>query len=342
MKKNNRPQPDHSLNNQGVSRQDIAPEEEDAYTEDEMATRIPAISDIVFKYVFGAEESTEILKSFVNAVLKDSGFPEIETLSISNPFNIKTYIDDKPSIIDTRATDNKGDKYNVEVQVRTQADFQERSLYYWAKAYADQLTEGREFGFLNRVTSISLLNFRLFPDHIPFHSCFMLRENENTEYALSLDCIMHYLELPKFDGKPESEVRRWLYFLEHIDEEDDTLKVLLEKNTLFKAAERRYKYFLSDEKARAAYQARSMFLHDQASFIANARREGLAEGRAEGMKRGKEEGRAAGREEGRKEGIGQGRHQQAVLTAMELKDMGLSVEQIIDATGLAEEEIRGL
>ena len=37
------------------------------YTEDEMALRIPLLSDIVFKYIFGSEQSTEILKTFINA-----------------------------------------------------------------------------------------------------------------------------------------------------------------------------------------------------------------------------------------------------------------------------------
>ena len=42
-----------------------------AYSEDDMAMRIRAVSDIVFKYIFGTEESTELLKGFVNAVLLD-------------------------------------------------------------------------------------------------------------------------------------------------------------------------------------------------------------------------------------------------------------------------------
>ena len=47
-------------------------------------------SDIFFKYLFGVEEHKPILMDFINAVLKDSGFPLITDLEIKNPFNFKT------------------------------------------------------------------------------------------------------------------------------------------------------------------------------------------------------------------------------------------------------------
>jgi hypothetical protein len=123
---------------------DVAASDAESYNED-MSLRISALSDIVFKYIFGTEKSTEVLKSFINAVQKDRGFPEIDTLEICNPINEKTLLDDKISIIDIKAKDLKGDWYIVEVQIRNQPFFQERSLYYWARTYADQLPEGREY-----------------------------------------------------------------------------------------------------------------------------------------------------------------------------------------------------
>ncbi len=58
--------------------------------------------------------------------------------------------------------------------------------------------------------------------------------------------------------------------------------------------------------------------------VKEARREGLAEGEAKGRTAGLAEGEAKGRRE----------------TAKNLKAMGLSVEQIIFATGLSYEEIQ--
>jgi len=265
-----------------------------AYTEEDMARGVPILSDIVFKYIFGTTESAEILKTFINAVLTDAGFPEIAAVSVVNPFN-------------------------VEVQVRTQADYQERSLYYWAKSYSDQLTDGELYGILKKVISISILNFRLFPDHIPYHSCFMLRENSSPEYALTDDCVMHYLEVPKLLGKPEKEIEKWLYFIQYGDKEDETVKVLIDNDKMLQAAKQRYEYFIADERARIAYQQRSMFLHDQANYIHTARLKGLAEGR----------------EEGREEGA----RRKALETARRLLDRGMEKEEIAEITGLPPEEL---
>ena len=166
----------------------------------------------------------------------------------------------------------------------------------------------------------------------------MLRENGKPHYVLTEDCTLHYLEVPKLQDEPKTDVEKWLYLLKHADEEDDTVKVLLNSDSMFQAAKKRYDYFIADEKARLAYLAREMFLHDQATNIAEARRNGLAEGRAAG----REEGRAAGREEGREEGREKGRHEQTLAIARKMKELQVSIDQISLATGLNTEEIETL
>ena len=69
---------------------------------------------------------------------------------------------------------------------------------------------------------------------------------------------------------------------------------------------------------------------DACSVLEGARMEGLAEGMAEGMAKGIAEGRAEGRAEGKKE----------IAKAMKL--MGLTTEQIMEATGLTESDIERL
>ena len=245
-----------------------------AYT-DGMAIQISAMLDIVFKYILGSKDSTKLLTAFINAVQKDSGFPEIETVSIENPFNDKTYQDDKISIIDVRAADKQGNVYNVEVQLQSQPYFAERSLYYWAKSYANQLREGKEYEKLNKVIGINVLNFNLFPESIPYHSCFLLHEKDNKDYVLTLDLVLHYLEARKLHAKPDTELTKWLYFLRHAGEEDEEMKVLLKTNEMINDAAERYTQFAEDEEARMAAIRRSMFLHDQATRIGEAKREGM-------------------------------------------------------------------
>jgi predicted transposase/invertase (TIGR01784 family) len=171
---------------------------------------------------------------------------------------------------------------------------------------------------LHKVISISILDFVLFPKHTPFHSCFMLRENSHPDLVLSQDCVMHYLECPKLRKEPASEVEQWLYLLLHAGEEDERMHVLIDQNEYFKKVMDRYRYFVSDEQARLAYESRQKFLHDQASNIAEARDLGLEEGRV------------------------QGREEEKMEIASNLHSLGFSTEQIVQATGLSVKEVEEL
>ncbi len=75
-------------------------------------------SDIFIKYLFGmdTEESRELLLSFINAVLQNSGFDPIVSVVSKNPFNYKEFINDKESVLDIDAKDEQGREYNIEVQ----------------------------------------------------------------------------------------------------------------------------------------------------------------------------------------------------------------------------------
>ena len=53
----------------------------------------------------------------------------------------------------------------------------------------------------------------------------------------------------------------------------------------------------------------------------------------------KEKGLAEGRKEGREEGLAEGKTEERLEIAKKMLGMGLSVEQITEATGLSEEEV---
>ena len=61
-----------------------------------------------------------------------------------------------------------------------------------------------------------------------------------------------------------------------------------------------------------------------------------------GLKKGREEGRAEGRAEGLVEGMEKGMEQGKMEVARQMKKMGLSIAQIVQASGLPEEVVKGL
>ena len=76
----------------------------------------------------------------------------------------------------------------------------------------------------------------------------------------------------------------------------------------------------------------------QNDVLDSAKLEGKIEGRMEGREEGRMEGREEGRAEGREEGIKEG----VVRNARRMKEKGLSIEDIMEITGLTLEEVHQL
>jgi predicted transposase/invertase (TIGR01784 family) len=309
-------------------------------------SRILATSDVVFKYLFGAKSSTELLRGFVNAVQRHAGMEEFSSLEIVNPIGERDYYSAKPTVIDIKAKSPDGTVINVEVQVRSQAEYGERSLYYWAKSYTEQILEGDKYHKLMPVVSVSLLNFNLFPDELPFHSTFQLMEKTKPEVCLTDDCVMHYLELRKLPQNEGSELAEWLYALRHLDEQEGPMMVLLKKNHNLQELADRYYRFENDSEARMIYEARMKEMRDQAAWLDEAQTKGLAAGKAEGLAAGKAEGLAQGMAEGIAQGITQGLTQgitqgiaegegrKARELALKLREKGMADSEILELTGI--------
>ena len=87
-------------------------------------------TDIFIKYLLGSRNNKDLLLSFINSVLEDSQFKKIKEVEIKNPFNLKSFIVDKESILDIKATDENNRQYNVEIQSTGNLHFKKRSLYY--------------------------------------------------------------------------------------------------------------------------------------------------------------------------------------------------------------------
>ena len=128
-----------------------------------------------------------------------------------------------------------------------------------------------------------------------------------------------------------------LHEMQHLTERPAELKQEIFK-LLFESAE--LSNFTADE--RAKYQLDMTTERDIHNQIVYARDKGLEEG----LEKGREEGREVGLEEGREEGLARGREEgsreKALSTARSLRDLGVDLSVISQATGLSEEEIRTL
>lgn len=146
-----------------------------------------------FKRLFGREQNRDLL----HAGLVPPPERRLTELEILNPFSDKEALDDKLSVLDIKARDREGRQYLIEMQMLAYGEFRKRLLYYWARAYQQQLHEGDDYAELRPTYSICFVNTVLFGQLPPHHLVFRLLE-ERHQVAFTNDLALNILELPKF------------------------------------------------------------------------------------------------------------------------------------------------
>lgn len=235
--------------------------------------------DVIFKRVFGDPSHEDIIISFVAALLEIP--PEsINKVTINNVELAPEIIDQKFSRLDLCMHVN--DKIvNIEMQIGYEPDFGDRTLYYWSRLYGNDLKSGDEYGDLHQTICINIINFNYF-DCQEYHSCFKVMETQRHN-ILSNKFAIHFFELKKLgknkSGKPMDD---WLRLVNAETEEE--LMDIMESTSIpeVKKTVVILKELSSDEKIQQEAFYREKRLHDEATALGHARREGEAIGMAKG------------------------------------------------------------
>lgn len=265
--------------------------------------------DIIFKAIFSKEENEDLLHSFLSSIL-EIPYESIKKIIVQNSEVLPETVTGKFSRLDLKLqVDDK--LVNVELQVKNEPDFKDRVLFYWSKLYSGELKSGDEYGDLKQSISINIINFNMFncPE---YHSLFKVMETTRHE-IFSEKCAIHFFELKKVNKKVNKDNRMELWLQLINAESEEELDMLKQTNvTEIQKAVMIIHKMSDDEKVQEAARLREKALHDEATALGHARREGLAEGRAEG----------------RAEGIAEGRAEERAKLEANLRALGLSEEMI--------------
>ena len=250
---------------------------------------VKAKLDIIFKTMFSKSENEDILHSFLSTML-ELPYDSIQKIVIQNSEILPETITGKFSRLDLKMqVDDK--LVNVEMQIKNEPDFNDRVLYYWSKLYSGDLKSGDEYGDLKQSISINIINFNMF-ECPEFHSCFKVLE-VNRHELLTDKCAIHFFELKKINKKinKNNRMELWLQLINAESEEE--LEMLRQTNVPeIQKAVMVIHQMSEDEKIQELARLREKALHDEASALGHARREGEQIGMEKGIEKGKEEERA--------------------------------------------------
>ena len=248
--------------------------------------------DIAFKKIFGVEENKDLLISLINSIVGEKD--QVSGVTLLNPYNPKNFRQDKLSILDIKAEGVDGKRFNIEIQISDEADYDKRALYYWAKLYTEQLKVAEDYSNLSKAIGIHILNFTSIPSVDKYHNVFHITEKKSGLLYFK-DLELHTIELKKFcsdsnEGlsdlvdKVKTSLDLWLAFLTRYDLlKIDNLPRKLDDVNLKKAITVLDVMNFSLEE-REAYEDHLKWLRIEANTVKKAEAKGRAEGKAEAKK----------------------------------------------------------
>jgi predicted transposase/invertase (TIGR01784 family) len=192
-------------------------------------------NDIAFRKIFGNEQQTAPLISFLNASLELEGDHQVVSVTIANPYQFPRIAGEKATILDVRATDQSGRKFVVEMQVADKTGFDKRVQYYISRDYSMQIDKGEDYPLLHPAYFIGILDFP-FGTGTDYHTRHLIL-NEATNEHLLKDIQFAFIELPKFTKamhELDTSIDKWTFFIKHSEalhvipdfvNEDEGLKI---------------------------------------------------------------------------------------------------------------------
>ncbi len=258
---------------------------------------------------------------------------------------------DKYNRVDMLAEDEDGELIIIEIQNSHEITYFHRMLYGVSKAITEYIDKGDSYDRVRKVYSVNIVYFELGQGkdyvyhgktefkglHEP-HDLLKLSARQSEKFlgikeadveeredAGGLFPEYYILRVNDFDKVATTPLDEWIEFLKTGKINDNT-----QAAGLTEAREQLRVDSLPDQDRRA-YDRYMESVRHMRSLFDTSRDDGYSEGRAEGRMEGIIEGRAEGRAEGRTEG----RAERSLEIARQLKAMGMSDNQIAQATGLS-------
>lgn len=142
------------------------------------------------------ERNKKVLKALICALLHLEP-NTVRSVEVTNPITLGDSKEDKDFILDIHVSLNDDTDINLEMQVKRQIDWTERSLSYLCHTF-DRLTEGENYDTAKAAIHIVFLDFTPFPDIPEFYASHKLMNVKN-HHIYSSKFILNVLDLTQID-----------------------------------------------------------------------------------------------------------------------------------------------
>ena len=246
-------------------------------------------NDLLFHMVF--TRNPEALKGLLSALLGISS-TEILHVDVLNPMQYSELKDTKLTVLDLKLHLNHDRFILVEMQVRRFTFWTNRVLAYASRQIADQVQGDFNYGSLEPVIQISIMDHTLFPDHKRFFTTYTLRDETGYQYSDKLQlCVM---DLTQIGQATEEQKQQGLVAWARAFRARSWNEVNVIEDAGVKEAAKTMQLILSNPSEREMIRARMDAEIDWRTNLIAAREEGIQRGIQEGLRKGFRKGREEG------------------------------------------------
>ena len=188
------------------------------------------MNDCMFHVVMQSNE--KVLKGLISALLHLS-IEEVESVTVLNPLEFSEEIRNKDFILDIKVLLNSSTIINIELQVKTQSFWNDRSLAYLCRIF-DNLEKGEDYFNVRPAYHIGILDFTPFPKHPEFYAVNKMM-NVQKHYIYNDKFTLNVLDLNQInlatDEDKQWQLDYWARLFKSTTWEE--LKMLAQQDTVF-------------------------------------------------------------------------------------------------------------
>ncbi len=291
-------------------------------------------TDFFIKRIFKSEKNKRFLISFLNCFLSKY-IGEIADVTFLDTEQYGFADTQRKVVFDILCEDQGGRQFIIEMQRVRQPEYAERSVFYLSRALSTSMEKGVSNYRIIPTYSVNLLDFAL-PEMGKNSECFhafFLRDEKKR--ILTNKIGFFYIILRNF-AVHQSEVTEgmhtWMNLLKNMQTMDEG--DYQQQSGIFRDLMDECRIEKLNTMEKENYEKSILEYEDVREAVAYAKELSFAEGLEKGMAKGIEKGVEKGRVDGIKEGI--------LQTAKNFLKMGISVADVVKATGLSEEEVEKL
>ncbi|MGI5080233.1 PD-(D/E)XK nuclease family transposase [Treponema denticola] len=280
--------------------------------------KITLRNDYAFKRVFGVEENKDVLQDLLECIL-DIQPEDIAGLELLDKELHKDLISDKTGVLDVKLRLKNNTIIDIEIQNRWNSEFVQRTIFYWAKMYTENLKTSEVYTKLPKCITINIVGEGFDLNNL-IHSEYNVIEKHIND-RLSDELEIHFLNLAKVKEQQESfeqdekkkKLYNWLKFIK--TDNPEVRKMLAESSEMMAKANETINIMEMSPKEKWLYENRMKYEHDKASW------------------------KHVGYQEGIEQGFADGSYQTKLETAKLMKQANCEIDFIMKMTSLSKDEI---